>query len=85
MNIGVAVLAACAHIAKHRFHVALRTRYVLVKSPQRVTGSVVIEFGNRADRRPAIRCVTVLAGNIQIAVWAVGSRDAPIRPARKGA
>jgi hypothetical protein len=85
MNVGVAVLAAGARVAEYRLHVALCARHVLVKAAQRVTGLVVIKFGKGADRLPAIRCVTVLAGNIQIAVWAMSSRGALVRPARKRA
>jgi hypothetical protein len=65
--------------------VALRTGHVLVKATQRVTGSVVIEFGDRADWRPALCRVAVLAGNIQIAMGAMGSRGALVRSARKRA
>ena len=85
MNIGVAVLAAGADVAEHGLHVALRTDHILVQPAQRVTGSVVIEFGDRADRRPALCRVAVLAGNVQIAMWAMGSRGALVRPARKRA
>src|SRR5271157_489272 len=74
MNVGVAVLAAWAHVAEHRLHMALRTRHILVHTPQRLTGLVVIEFRNGADRLPALRSVTVLTGNIQIAMGAMGTR-----------
>ena len=77
MNIGVAVLAARTHIAEHRLHVALRASHVLVKAAQRVMGAVVIKFGNGADRLPALRSVTVLAGNVQIAMRAMTYRRVP--------
>ena len=82
VNIGMAVLAARAHIAEHRLHVALRTSHVLVKAAQRVTGAVVIKFGNGADRLPALRSVAVLAGNVQIAMRAIGTRGTLVRPTR---
>ena len=85
VNIGVAVLAACAHVAEHRLHMALRTRHILVQTPQRITGLVVIEFRDGADRLPALRGVTVLTGNVQIAMWAMGTSGALVRPARKRA
>ena len=64
VNIGVAVLAMCAYVAEHRLHMALRTRDILVKTAQRVTRLVVIEFGNGANRLPALSGVTVLTGNV---------------------
>ena len=30
VKVGMAILAACAHVVKHRLHVALRTRHILV-------------------------------------------------------
>jgi hypothetical protein len=83
MNIGVAVLAACAHVAEHRLHVALRAPHILVKTAQRVVSMVVIEFRNSPDRPPALRGVTVLTGNVQTAMWAMRSGGALARPARK--
>lgn len=38
---------------------------------QWVASQIVIEFGDRADRLPSSRRMTVLAGNIQIAVGAM--------------
>lgn len=85
MNIGVAVLAACAHAAEHRLYVALRASDVLVQAPQRVTGVVMIKLGDRADGLPALGRVTVLAGDVQIAMWAISPRCALIRRAAKRA
>jgi len=65
--------------------VALRTGHILVKSAQRVVGLVVIEFGNGANRFPALGGVTVLTGNAQIAMWAMRAGGALARPARKRA
>jgi hypothetical protein len=85
MNVGVAVLAACGHVAEHRLHVALRTRHILVQAAQRITGPVVIEFRNGADRLPALCGVTVLTGEVQIAMGAMGTGGTLDRPARKRA
>jgi hypothetical protein len=43
---------------------------------------VVIELRNGADWLPSVRRVTVLAGNIQIAVWAVCPGCLRLRVAR---
>jgi hypothetical protein len=85
MNIGVAVLAASAHVAEHRFHMALRAGHILVQAAQGVTGLVVIEFRNGANWLPALSGMAVLAGNIQIAVWAMGFGRALVRPAHERA
>ena len=81
VDVGVAVLAACPHVAEHGFHVALRTSHIPVHTAQRIAGLVVIEFRNRADRLPTLRCMTVLTGDVQIAVRTVGS--GLVRSARK--
>jgi len=83
VNVSVAVLAAQAHVAEHRLHVALRTRHILVQSAQRVMGLVVIEFRNRANRLPALCGVTVLTGNGQISVRTTRTCGTLVRPARK--
>ena len=83
VNVGVAVLAAFAHVAEYRLHVTLRTRHILVHAAQWITGLVVIEFRHRADRLPAFRCVAVLAGDIQTAVWAMGTGAALTRRTRE--
>jgi len=85
MNVGVAILAASAHIAEHHLDVALDASHILVQAPQRITSLVVIEFGNRTDRLPPLRRVAVLTGNIQVAMWAIRTRSALVRRARKRA
>lgn len=85
MNVGVAILAASAHIAEHHLHVALDASHILVQAPQRIPSLVVIEFGNRTDRLPALRRVTVLTGYIQAAMWAIRTSSALARRARKRA
>src|ERR1039457_5883561 len=83
MNVGVAVLAAGAHIVEHGLNVALDTGDILVHAAQRIMALIVIEFGNGADRSPARWRVTVLAWNVQNAVWAMGARGALGRAARE--
>ena len=85
MNIGVAVLATCADVVEHRFHVTLCALHALVKAAQGVMSLVVIKFGDGSNRFPTVGGVTVLAGNIQIAMRAVGSRGALVHPAGKRA
>jgi len=85
MNIGVAVLAAVAHVVEHRLYMALRAGHILVQAAQRVTGLVVIKLGNGANWLPALSGMTVLAGNIQIAMWAMGFGRALVRPAHERA
>lgn len=84
MNIGMAVLAARAHIAENRFDVALRTSHILVHTAQRIACLVVIELGNGADRLPSLCSVAVLTGNVQVAMWTIGTSGA-CRHARKRA
>ena len=81
VNIGVAVLTVRADVAEHGLGMALRARDVLVKAAQWITSLIMIEFWNGADRLPAVRGVTVLAGNIKIAVWTISSRRALVCPA----
>jgi len=85
VNVGVAVLAAQAHVAEHRLHVALRTGHILVQAAQRIVGLVVIEFGNGANRLPALGGVTVLTRNAEVSVRAVRAVGTLARPARKRA
>lgn len=79
MNIGVAIVAALSDVRKDRLDVALDAGDRLMHAPQRISSLVVIELGNRTDRLPSVWCVTVLAGNIQIAVRTVRSRSLGLR------
>lgn len=85
VKVCVAILATLTNVAEYRFHVALRTRHILVKSAQRIVGLIVIEFRNGANRFPPLCRVTVLARNVQIAVGATRAVGALVRPARKQA
>ena len=54
VNIGMAVLAALSDVAEYRLYVTLGALHLLVHAAQRITGLVVIELGNGADRVPAL-------------------------------
>lgn len=85
VNVGMAILAALAHVREHRLHVALDARHRLVHAAQRVAGLIVIEFRNRADRLPRAGGVAVLARDIQVAMGAVGPGGLRARvPQRSG-
>jgi hypothetical protein len=83
MYVGVAVLAACTHVAENRLHMALCARYILMQAAQRIMGLIVIEFRDGANRLPTVRGVTVLAGDVQFAMRTMATGGARIRPARK--
>lgn len=70
VDVGMAVLAALSDIAEDRLHMATCAGYRLVHAAQGILGLVVIEFGNRTNRRPPICRVTVLAGYIEVPVRA---------------
>lgn len=72
VNIGVAVRAACPYIGEHRLGMALRAGHALVHSAQREFRLGMIEFRDCPNRLPAFHRMTVLAGDIQIAVRATG-------------
>ena len=82
VNIRVAILAAQADVAEHRFHVALRASDRRMHAAQRVPRLVVIKFGNRADRLPGIRRMTVLAGEVEVTVWTMSALAVNLRPGR---
>jgi len=64
VDVSVAVGAIFADVCKYGFCVTLRALHFFVQAAERVFGLVVIEFGDRADRPPACRCVTVFARNV---------------------
>ena len=63
MDIGVAIGTMSTYILEDQRRVALGAAYVLVHSPQRIAGTVVIELGDGAGRLPARVRVTVLTRN----------------------
>jgi len=68
VNVGVAVLAALAHICEDRLDVTLGAGHRLVHPAQRIFRLVVIELRNRTDWPPRIGGVAVLARNGQVSV-----------------
>ena len=71
VNVGVAVGALVADVGENHFGVASGAGDTFVQAAQREFRKVVVEFGDGADRLPAINGVAVLAGQIQIAVGAM--------------
>lgn len=73
VNIGMAVLAALANVAKHRFYMALNTGHRLVHPAERVTRPVVVEFWNSSNRLPPACVMAILAGYDKVPVRTVSS------------
>ena len=71
VNIGVTILANLSNIGENRPDVTFSTTHRLMHAAQRIFRLVVVEFRNAADWSPGGRCVAVLTGNAQVAVWAV--------------
>ena len=61
VNISVAILAALADVGKNHLHVTLGASDRGVHAAKRVASLIVIKFGDRANRLPCARAVTVLA------------------------
>ena len=74
VNVGVAVLAALPDVREHGLNVALDASDGAVHPAQRIARPVVIELRNRADRFPSARRMTVLTGDVQVAVRTVRAR-----------
>lgn len=83
VNVGVAVRAIHTYIGEHRLGVALRAGHSLVQSAQRILGLIMVELGNRTNRLPSHRGVTVLAGDVQVAVRAPRNRARFLGEARQ--
>jgi len=64
VDVGMAILAALADIGKFRLYMTFSARNRCVHTPEWISGPVVIEFRDGADRLPAIRRVAVLAGYV---------------------
>lgn len=69
VNVGVAIGAFQAYVAEDRLRVALDASHALVHAPQRITRLIVVELWKISNRLPSIQRVTVLARNIEGAVW----------------
>jgi hypothetical protein len=69
VDIGVAVLALPPHVREHQVGVTVLATDLYVQTAQRESRLAVIKLRNRADRRPPLRGVAVLARDAQRAVW----------------
>lgn len=74
VNIGVAILAARADVAEHHLFVTLGAGYRLVHAAKRITGLIMIKFGDRSDRPPSARGMAILTRNRETAVGAMRAR-----------
>lgn len=70
VDVGVAIRALRAHVAKDRLDMALRAIHALVHAAQRIFRCVVIEFRNCSDGLPSTQGVTVLAWNAEASMRA---------------
>lgn len=70
VDVGVAVGALAADVGEDHLGVTVHAVDVFVQAAQRKLGLVVVELGNRSDGLPPVHGVTVLTGDIQIAVGA---------------
>ena len=84
VNIGVAVCAILAHFGEDRFDVALRAIHFFMHSTKGITGGVVVELGDRANRGPTRCRVAIFTWNIQRSVWASAGLPLGIGPAQAG-
>lgn len=80
----MAILAALSDIGEYRLDVTFRACDGRMHAPQWIFRLVMVEFRNGADGLPPIRGVTVLAGYVQVPVWAVGASRG-LRPGYSGA
>lgn len=71
MDVGVAILATLPDVSEHRLCVALDARNRRMHSPQWILCRVVIEFRDGANWLPCAGGVAILAGDIQVPMWAV--------------
>lgn len=70
VDVGVAVGASRARVSEHRLGMASRAGDVFMSADQRIARAIVVELRHGAYRFPTDRGMAVLAGDIQIAVWA---------------
>ena len=73
MNVGMAVLAALPDVGEDHLYVTRRTGHGTMHTAQRIVRLIVVELGNRTDRLPAIRRVTVLTRHRETAVRTTSS------------
>jgi hypothetical protein len=72
MNVGVAVGTLRTYVAENRLRMALNTIDAHVHATKRITGLVMIKFGDSADRFPTRLRMAIFARN----------RERPMRTAR---
>lgn len=70
VNVGMAVGALVADVAEYHLRVASRAGDAFMQAAQRIASLIVVKLRNCANRLPTVHRVAVLAGEIQIAVWA---------------
>src|SRR5215472_9218499 len=71
VDVGVAVLATLSDVSEHRLRVELNARNGRMHSPQWILRLVVVELRDGANWLPCARGVAILAGDIQVPMWAV--------------
>ena len=74
MNVRVAIGTMSTYIAEYQFGMTLDAIDLNVHAPKGITGRIVIEFWNGADRFPARLCVAIFARDGQRAVGAARFR-----------
>lgn len=68
VNVRMAILASLSNVGEYLLDVALSATHRRVHATQGIARPVVIEFRDGTDRSPALRGMTVLAGDVQISV-----------------
>jgi len=64
VDVGMAILAALSDIGKDRLYMTFSAPDRGMHAPEWISGLVVVEFRDGADRLPGIRRVAVLAGDV---------------------
>jgi hypothetical protein len=81
MNVGMAIGTVLAHIGEVGLRMTLSAGHSYMPATERISGVIVIEFRNAADRSPTIGGMAILARNRQWTMRA-GSR-VPLRRGRR--
>ena len=71
VNVRMAIRAVFAYVGKDWLAVTFDAFHIFVQSPQGISGLVVIEFGNHADRPPSGRGVAIFTRDSERAVGAL--------------
>lgn len=72
VDVGVAVCATCPCLCKHQAHVACGAGNAFVQSAQWIAGLVVVKLHDISKGFPGCEGMAIFAGDLQIAVGAVG-------------